>query len=841
MTEGSSPIEVFCSYAHKDEVWLHKLIIHLRFLEHERSLLIWHDRLLKGGMDWSHEIDDRLNHSRLILLLISPDFVASDYCYGIEMRRALERHEANAARVIPILVRPIGNWQNAPFAHLQALPPGKFLVEWSEREEDIPFAQIANGIHEILKDLSTQTISMLHPTQIAIWNIPYPRNHFFIGRDALLSRLHQQLHTGQATALSQPQAIGGLGGIGKTQVAVEYAFQHHQDYQAVLWTLADTRESLVSGYIAIAKLLNLPQKDEQDPIVIVEAVLLWFKTHTHWLLILDNADDLAVVRAFLPSVFSGHILLTTRAQATGRLVRRIEVEVLPRDVGALFLLRRASLIAPDAPLESANATDIALAKEICEELGGLPLALDQAGAYIEETHCGLSGYQSLYRTRRAEILNERGGLIDDHPEPVATTWSLSFENVEQKNSAAADLLRFCAFLHPDAIPEELLLAGAKHLGLVLQPLVSDPSSLNKAIAALGAYSLVSRDPKERTLSIHRLVQAVLKDAMDPATQRNWAQRAVLAVNEAFPKEVEFSMWQKCEQWLPQALACAVLIEQGNLILLEAASLLHRIVRYLDDRGRYAESEPMCQRALLIREQQLGPEHHETLASLNNLALLYSEQGKYAEAKPLLQRLLLIKEQQFGPEHISTSRGMYNLAELYGYESKYVEAEPLFRRVLGIREQQLGLEHPLVAFPLTGLANLFYEQGQYAEAQPLYLRALSIREQQLEPEHPDTAQSLNNLARLYTAQKQYEQAESLFQHALTIREHQLGVEHPETAVSLIDIAVLYSQMKRYAEAKVLYERVLRIYERTLGVEHQKTWTTRKEYIALLALIKQEKEA
>ena len=172
---------------------------------------------------------------------------------------------------------------------------------------------------------------------------------------------------------------------GKTQIAMEYAYRHYRDYQAVLWTLADTRESLVSGYIAIAKLLTLPEREEQDQNITVQAVKAWLQSHQGWLLILDNADDLAVVSEFLPSAFSGHILLTTRAQTMGRLARRIEVETMPPDIGALFLLRRASLIAPDIPLSGANATDEALAREICEELGGLPLALDQAGAYIEET------------------------------------------------------------------------------------------------------------------------------------------------------------------------------------------------------------------------------------------------------------------------------------------------------------------------------------------------------------------------------------------------------------------------------------------------------------------------
>ncbi len=165
----------------------------------------------------------------------------------------------------------------------------------------------------------------------------------------------------------------------------------------------------------------------------------------------------------------------------------------------------------------------------------LPLALDQAGAYIEETSCGLQGYLQLYQAQGIRLLKERGGLVTDHPDPVATTWSLSFKNVEQANAAAAELLRFCAFLAPDAIPEELFTESAAELGPTLEPISADPSRFNAAIRELLKYSLVQRDPESKTLSIHRLVQEVLKDQMDEETQRQWAERAVRAVSRVFPR------------------------------------------------------------------------------------------------------------------------------------------------------------------------------------------------------------------------------------------------------------------------------------------------------------------
>jgi len=170
----------------------------------------------------------------------------------------------------------------------------------------------------------------------------------------------------------------------------------------------------------------------------------------------------------------------------------------------------------------------------------------------------------LYQTRRKELLQRRGGLPTDHPEPVSTTWSLSFQQVEQANPAAADLLRLCAWLAPDAIPEEIITQGAAEpgpeLGPVLTPAASDPFKLNEAIEVLQKFSLLRRDPETKVLSMHRLVQAVLQDGMDNALQRTWAERVVRVVSRVFPR-VDFATWRQCQRYLPQALVCTALIEE----------------------------------------------------------------------------------------------------------------------------------------------------------------------------------------------------------------------------------------------------------------------------------------
>ncbi len=757
MSDSTTPIEVFCSYAHEDESHLQKLNVHLSLLKREGRIATWHDRQIIPGTDWAKTIDTHLEHASVILLLVSPDFLASDYCYEIEMQRALQRHEANEARVVPIIVRPC-DWSHALFAKLACLPrDGKAITTWDN--EDLAWNDVTDGIRRVVEDLPQFSASAPRTSLPSAWNIPYPRNPVFTGRENILTQLAATLKTGKATALSQPQAISGLGGIGKTQIAVEYAYQHHQDYQAVLWTLADTRESLISGYMSIAGVLNLPEKDEQDQAIIIKAVIRWLTTHTQWLLILDNADDLAIAREFIPPVYGGHLLLTTRAQAMGRLVSRLEVENMPQDIGALFLLRRASIIAPDALLAGTDTTDATTAGVICAELGGLPLALDQAGAYIEETRCGLSQYLQRYRTHRDVLLKRRGGLIVDHPEPVATTWSLSFEKVEQARPDAADLLRLCTFLAPDAIPEELITKGAAYLGPLLQPIGEDALLLDEAIAALGAYSLIRRDASTSTMSIHRLVQAVLRAAMDASTQKIWIERAVRAVQATLPP-VEHSQWNDWERLVAHVLVCIEWIMQEHVSFREAITLVQQTGWYLMERARYHEAASLLEYAYQRSLQEQGENHLDTARDASTLATLYYEQGKYAEAEPLYVRALAIREQQLGAMHPDTARSLNNLAALYDTQGKYAEAEPLLVRALAIREQQLGAMHPDTALSLNNLAALYDTQGKSAKAEPLYVRALAIFENILGRNHPNTQTVRANYSSLLKATGHQAEAEQL---------------------------------------------------------------------------------
>jgi len=659
-----------------------------------------------------------------------------------------------------------------------------------------------------------------------IWHVPYQRNRFFTGREGELNHLHRALLAEHTVALSHPQGISGLGGIGKTQTALEYAYRYRSDYSAVFWVNASSVTALTSDLVQLANVLHLPERQARDEAMIVEAVLRWLRLHTGWLLICDNIDDLSIADHLLPKAGPGHILFTTRAHAFGGIAQRVAIQQMEPDIGALLLLRRAEIIAPEALLERARSDEQQTARLISQEVDGLPLALDQAGAYIKETPCLLSEYLPLYRTRRSAILQERGHstqIIQDYPDSVATTWSLSFGRVKQANPAAAELLNACAFLAPESIPEELLISGAPHLGDILAPVVKDPIQLDQICKDALRYSLLQRRD-DKTLVVHRLVQAVLQDNLPSPIQADWKQRIVLTVNRASPDVRDIQLWSACERWVLHALIGATWIDQEQMSRPEATGLLNKAGYYLLDRARYREAEPLHVQALKIAEEQSGAMHPDTATGLNNLAALYRAQGRYEDAEPLFVRALAICEEQSGAMYPDTAGSLNNLAALYEHQGKYEKAEPLYRRALSIREQQLGEMHPDTAMSQSNLASLYRAQGKYEEAEPLFLQALTIREQQLGMMHPDTASSLSNLAVLYEYQGRYEEAEPLYLLDLAIVEKLLGEEHPDTASSLNNLAAFYENQGKYEEAEPLFQRVLAIREQQLGMMHPSTATS-----------------
>jgi tetratricopeptide (TPR) repeat protein/transcriptional regulator with XRE-family HTH domain len=462
-----------------------------------------------------------------------------------------------------------------------------------------------------------------------VWNVPHQRNPFFTGREDVLRRLYELLHETNSVVAVTQHALCGLGGIGKTQTALEYAYRYGEQYQAVLWVKADSRENLVSDVLSLATLLHLPERDGHDQAVTMAAIKRWLHEHTGWLLICDNADDLTLVQEFLPTDYRGHILLTTRAQAMGGLAQRIEMEQMSQEVGALFLLRRSGIIGPDDTLEDASERDRIVAKEMVWELGGLPLALDQAGAYIEESASSLQEYVLLYRQHRYELLKRRGGLTTDHPEPVATTWSLAFARVEQMDTVAADIVRLCAFLDPDAIPEEIVTEGVPIPNSSLDAVPLDQLRVNQAIEVLLRFSLIQRNSETRTLTIHRLVQFVLKDQMGEVTQHQWVERAVRAVDRAISRTINAYSVSGQPHRAVQLLEASIHIHRERGDQENLATALRTLAVQQQVIGKLLTSEQNLQESVALCSDM-----HNTFneaKAYQSFALLRAYQGSFEEA------------------------------------------------------------------------------------------------------------------------------------------------------------------------------------------------------------------
>jgi tetratricopeptide (TPR) repeat protein/transcriptional regulator with XRE-family HTH domain len=658
------------------------------------------------------------------------------------------------------------------------------------------------------------------------FSLPFARNPYFTGREDLLGQLHKLLFQEQKEkrnlTLRQPYALYGLGGIGKTQLAIEYAYRHALAYTAVFWIRAETQETILSSFLAIAELLEMPEREETEQQKAIEAVQRWFARHPGWLLIWDNVEDLDLFQQFLPPTRLGAILLTTRRQAVGMLAEGLPLAPMAQEEGMLFLLRRAKILPALATTERLHQLAVdqhqeyTATQELATLMDGLPLALDQAGAYMEETGCSPLNYLQRYRQQRAQLLARRGNPAGDHPHSVVTTLRLSYQQVAEQHPAALELLRFCVFLAPSAIPEELFTEGATHMGPMLSEVAADPAQFDLAVAALRSLSLLQRHSQTQTLSLHQLVRAVLREEMNKPEQHQWWQRVLHALNAVFPA-VSYQTWGRCERLLPHVLAGAADIP-AQFYEMELAQVLQKTASYLNARARFELAEQVFQRALSLMEQQVGRDHAEVAVVLNRLGTNRIQQGKYEQGEACYQRALTILEQSLHPDLFQQSVSLNGLAVLYFRQGAYAKAEALYQQALAIRQLALGQEHPAVAVSLTNLALLYAEQGLYEQAEPLHLRALRIRERVLDSAHPDLAFSLNNLAILYIYQQRYPEAEPFLQRAILIREQAQGPEHPELASPLHNLGILYKEQGRYGEAEALVQRARFILERALGENH-----------------------
>jgi tetratricopeptide (TPR) repeat protein len=648
-----------------------------------------------------------------------------------------------------------------------------------------------------------------------VWNVPYRRNPAFTGREQALAELAGRLGRGAAAVT---QALQGAGGVGKTALAVEYAYRHRSEFDTVWWVRAEEPATLVGDFADLAVALRLAEAGQADQQIAVQAVRRWLDSHDRWLLVLDNAQapdmptglQAPLVRLIdlLPQVLHGQVLVTSRDASWEDHAALAELEVFTPDEAVAFLLVRS------------RSSDAASAADIAEVLGWLPLALEQAGAYARETRIGLRDYLQRLQRYPARTLTTGRPRDRDPADTVTTTWQVSVAQV-QPTPGAVGLLEVCAFLSPEEIPRELFGNRLDPPATAVGMLAEDPFALDQAVAALHRFGLVKAS--EQTLTVHRLLQQVVRGGVDATAAASRAGTAVRLLAEAFPLEgiEEPRVWPQCEQLLPHALAAADHAEHYQVEPAVTSDLLDRTESYLYGRARYAEAQSLADRALALAERAYEPTGHVFAARLGSLARVLGVQGDLNRARALHERVLAIQETHLGADHPDTAISLHNLATVLRDQGDLDRARALHERALAIQETHLGPDHPYAANSRSNLAIVLHQQGDLDGARSLQESALASFETYLGPDSVYTAWSLSNLAADLAAQGDLEGARSLQERALVIREANLGPDHTHTAWSLNSLGSVLAAQGDLDGARGLSERALSIREARLGPDHHGT--------------------
>src|SRR6185312_534006 len=578
-------------------------------------------------------------------------------------------------------------------------------------------------------------------------NLPFlPLEDLFKGRDDALRTLEANLQGSKtATAITQT-TLYGLGCIGKTRLAVEYAWRSGDRYEAVLFVVAESPEAFRSNLadltrLGLSGLSPVPSHAQEEE---VSAVLSWLRENTRWLLILDNVDTeeaAEAVRRILPQLQGGHVLMTSRRRNWPASIRKQPLDELGPEEATAYLLQRTEGLRTPAKDDSEQACTLA------RILDGLPLALEQAAAYIAHHQLTFSEYLEIWEKERESVLEWHDKNQMDYPASVAATWQTTFR---QLSPTAATILRLTAYLAPDPIPLDMFEEGADIIEEGVN-LLSEESGqqakfkpVREGIAELAAYSLATRE--DRTFTVHRMVQEVLRARILAKWRQEWIELALRLVDDfSSPESWDVRTWPVWNLLRPHA-AVMVRYADESRIAQPTSQIMNDLGQYLKAKGLYAEAEPLIRRACAIYEDA-SASSPEVATCLIYLAELLYDTNRLSEAEPLMRQALRIDEELLGKNHPSVARDLSNLAWLLKTTNRLAEAEPLIVRALKIDEESLGTDHPKVAIRLNNLAHLLQTTNRLVEAEPLIRRALKIDEDSFGQYHPEVAIDLNNLARL----------------------------------------------------------------------------------------------
>jgi hypothetical protein len=628
-----------------------------------------------------------------------------------------------------------------------------------------------------------------------------PRPAFLAGREELLTELDARL-TGDDGAGPRVVALCGLGGAGKTSVALEYAHRHLAGVEVAWQVPAEDPAVLTAGFSELAA--QLGAADGGDPVAAVHAVLAGGAAS--WLLVFDNAPDRASVAAFVPPAGPGRVLITSRNQIWPP-GQAVEVPVLDRQVAAEFLAARTG----DA--------DRRAALELAGELGGLPLALEQAGAYMQASGRSIGEYLGLFRARWAELLDK--GDPAGYDKRVTTTWAVAFAELGQAGPAAG-LLRLVACCAAEDIPLQLLLrpglAAGDFDGVVgplLVPLLGDELARDEAVAGLRRFSLVSA-PRGGLVSVHRLVQAITLAQLPAPEAETWRRAAAAVIGAALPGDPrDPGCWPVFAALLPHAQAA-----------LDPASYgMDQVARYLGASGSYAAALAVQRQVLQAWEETWGAEHPDTLTARSNLASWTGLAGDPAGARDQFAALLPVRERVSGAEHPHTLTARAELAYWTGEAGDAAGARDQFAALLPVSERILGAEQPDTLTDRANLARWTGAAGDAAGARDQFAALLPVIERVSGAEHPHTLTVRGDLASFTGAAGDAAGARDQYAALLPVRERVSGAEHPDTLTTRGNLARWTGEAGDAAGARDQYAALLPVRERVSGAEHPHTLTTR----------------
>ncbi|MGI9023614.1 MAG: FxSxx-COOH system tetratricopeptide repeat protein, partial [Acidimicrobiales bacterium] len=575
----------------------------------------------------------------------------------------------------------------------------------------------------------------------AIWNVP-ARNPNFAGRDDELDKLRTALG---GNAVAAVLAVSGLGGVGKTQLVVEHAWRRASDYDLVWWVGAELPAAVPAALTSLAESLGVPTDDLDAVRDLLHAELA---RRERWLVIFDNAEDPASIGAYLPPAVAGQVLVTSRNPAWRSRGLAVDLDVWPRDEGVAFVLARTGSI------------DEASAESVAEELGQLPLALEQACAYVEETGMALGTYRDLLIARRSRVLER--GTPAFYRNTVATTFGLAYDRAGALSPSAARILEVCAFMAPDDIPTELVATD-------------DPLADEDALRVLRRLALVRRHAD--SLAVHRLVGDVVRERLEPAMAESRAGDAVAALRRAFPNPPnDHRSWPRWARLLPHVLAA---VEHASATA-ELANLMNAAGIYLGSRAQLRPAAEVLKRALQIFEAAYGPDHPDVAITLGNLGVILQELGNTADAGGHHERALRIFEAAYGPDHRHVARTLDNLGLVFRATGDLGGARGHHERALRIEEAAYGHDHPDVARTLDNLGLVLRDLGDLGGARRYQERALRIYEAAYGPDHPEVARTLGNLGTVLQDLGDVGGALGHQERALRIFEATYGPDHPEVA-------------------------------------------------------------